>query len=110
MINGLELITLRYDKHRIVFTFLITPLIIKEHFSVMIHDIVINIWEYHVCDQECLVIFNNLIGKGLTIDLEPMAMIICVVYGVCTFSPPLSPVGYGGLNLNKVGGILLITL
>ena len=54
----------------------------------MIHDIVIIIWEYHVCDQECLVICNKPIDKGLTIDLEPMAIIICVVYGVCNFTTP----------------------
>ena len=71
-----------------MFTFLIPPLIIKVHFPVMIHDIVIIIWEYHVCDQECLVICNNPICKGLNIDLEPMDMIICVLYGVCTFSTP----------------------
>ena len=61
---------------------------IKVHVPVMIHDVVVIIWEYHVCDQESLVICNNPIGKGTTIVLEPMANIICVVYGVCNFSSP----------------------
>ena len=76
----------------------------------MIHDILIIVWEYHVCDQESLVILNNPIGKGLSIDLEPIVIIIFVVYGVCYCLPPLSPVFCGGLDLNKVGGILLINL
>ena len=76
----------------------------------MIHDILIIVWEYYVCDQESLVICNNPMGKGLSIDLEPLVIIICVVYGVCYCLPPLALVFRGGLDLNKVGGILLINL
>ena len=58
------------------------PLIKKLHVPVMIHDILIIIWEDHVYEQESLVIYNNTIVQSLIIDVEPMDIIICVVYGV----------------------------
>ena len=66
-INGLELITLIYDRLSIGFYLLPLPLIIKVHVPVMIRDIVIIIWEDHVYYQESLVIYNNIIYKGLII-------------------------------------------
>ena len=65
------------------------PFIIKVHYPVIIHDIVIIIWEYHVNDQESLVKYKNIIVMDLFIGVEPMYIIICVVSGVCTFSPPV---------------------
>ena len=54
----------------------------------MIHDIIIIIWEYHVYDQESLVIYKNKIFQSIIIDVEPMDIIICVVSGVYTLFPP----------------------
>ena len=67
------------------------PLINKLHVPVMIHDIVIIIWEDHVYDQESLVIYKNTIVLDLITDVEPMDIIIYVVYGVYTLSPPSWP-------------------
>ena len=88
MYQWIELITLIYDKLSIGFACPLPPLIIKLHVPVMIHDIVIIIWEDHVYDQESLVIYKNTIVLGLIIDVEPMDIIICVVSGVYTLSPP----------------------
>ena len=49
-INGLELITMIYDRLSIGFTWLLPPLTIKIHVPVMIHGIVIIIYEDHVYD------------------------------------------------------------
>ena len=56
MYKWMELITLIYDKLIIGFACPLPPLIIKLHVPVMIHDILIFIWEDHVYDQEILVI------------------------------------------------------
>ena len=53
----------------------------------MIHDIVIITWEDHVYDQESLVLYKNTIVQSLIIDVEPMDIIICVVYGVYNLQP-----------------------
>ena len=71
----------------------------------MINDIVIIIWEDHVYYQESLVIYNNIIYKGLIIYVEPMDIIICVVSGVYNFLPPPDFFFHDEFNLNKVGGI-----
>ena len=88
MNQRMELITLIYYKLIIGFAFPLPPLIIKLHVPVMIHDIVIIIWEDHVHEQESLVIYKNTIVLDLIIDVEPMDIIICVVSGVYTLYPP----------------------
>ena len=70
----------------------------------MIKGIVIIIWEDHIYDEESFVRYKNTIVLDLIIDVEPMDIIICVVYGVYTLSPSLSYFVHGDLNLNKVGG------
>ena len=84
----MELITLIYDRLVIGFYCAPPPLINKLHVPVMIHDIVTIIWEDHVYDQESLVIYKNTIVLDLIIDVEPMDIIIYVVSGVYTLSPP----------------------
>ena len=89
-INKLELITLIYYRLSVGFNWLLPPLlIIKVNVHVMIHCILIIIYEDHINDQESLVIHNNTIFLYLIIDVEPMYIIVCVVSGVCTISPPL---------------------
>ena len=51
MYQWMELITLIYDRLSIGFACPLPPLIIKLHVPVIIHGIVIIIWEDHVYDQ-----------------------------------------------------------
>ena len=69
MNQWMELITMIYDRLSIGFDFPLPPLIIKLHVPVMIHDIVIIIWEDHVYDQESLVTYKNKIVLDLIIDV-----------------------------------------
>ena len=91
MYQWMELITLIYDRIRNWFGCPPhPPLIINLHVPVMIHDIVIIIWEDHIYDEESLVRYKNTLVLDLIIDVEPMDVIICVVSGVLTLLTPWS--------------------
>ena len=88
MYQWMELITLIYYRVRNGCDCPSPPLNIILHVTVMIHDIVIIIWEDHIYDEESLVRYKNTLVLDLIIDVEPMDIIICVVSGVYNLSPP----------------------